>query len=197
MAFEYVNRKQDRYYLQAAKTRTGKTRYYFGRKMTGTPVDQVPEGKEAYESPETGQVLLRKSKPTRITAEEREAVADGIRRYAKLESFLLDVYGDSLTVYLSTMDEHATSRLLESIRGLGFMQHTSQFMKQAIVQTSTFSKAVRFQLVDEKKRLFSIERWCFRGSIDDWIDLEYAKPLSKLVQKYFPTLGTDEFYEWV
>ncbi len=197
MAFEHVNRKQDRYYLQATKTRTGKTHYYFGRKMTGTPVDQVPEGKEAYESPETGQVLLRKSKPTRITTEEREVVADGIRRYAKLESFLIDVYGDSLTVYLSTMDEQATSRLFESTIGLGFMQHTAQFIKQAIAQTSTFSKVVRFQLVNEKKRLFSIERWCFRGSIDDWIDLEYAKALPQLVKKYFPTLGTDEFYEWV
>ncbi|TVS12568.1 MAG: hypothetical protein EA424_22470 [Planctomycetaceae bacterium] len=77
------------------------------------------------------------------------------------------------------------------------MQHTTQFMKQTIAQTSTFSRAVRFQLVDEKNRLFSIERWCFRGSIDDWIDLEYVKPLSKLIKKCLPTLCADEFYEWV
>ena len=43
MAFEYVNRKDDRYYLQAGKTPTGKPRYYFGRELTGN-TRRIPAG---------------------------------------------------------------------------------------------------------------------------------------------------------
>jgi hypothetical protein len=130
MAFEYVNRKEDRYYLQAGKTRTGKIRYYFGRKVTGTPVEAVPEGYEVYEGPETGQVHLRKRQPTRITPEERETLAEGIRRYAGLECFLIDVSGDSLVVYLPMMDESATNRLFEDM-GLGICSTCRRAAKQS------------------------------------------------------------------
>jgi hypothetical protein len=55
---EYKNRKGDTYYLQAGKTRTGKPRYWFGRKLTGEPVPSVPAGYEIYEHPEGGLVSL-------------------------------------------------------------------------------------------------------------------------------------------
>ena len=196
MAFEYVNRKEDRCYLQAGKTRTGKIRYYFGRKITGTPVEDVPEGYEVYEGPETGQVHLRKRLPSRITPEEREELAEGIRRYAGLQCFLIDVVGDSLVVYLPMMDESATNRLFEHM-GLGYLQHLSGAAKRAIDLGSPYSKTMRFQLVDAKKRLFSVERWCSRGSIDDWIYLAHSKPLAELGPRYLSKLGTDEFYELI
>ena len=42
MAYKHRNRRGDVYLLQAGKTRTGKPRYYFGRKLTGEPVHEVP-----------------------------------------------------------------------------------------------------------------------------------------------------------
>lgn len=196
MAFEYVNRKDDRYYLQAGKTPTGKTRYYFGRKLTGSPVEDVPDGYDVYESPETGQVHLRRSPSTPITPQERETVSDGIRRYAGLEHFLVDVHGNSLVVYLPVMEEKAADRLLDVIGG-GFLRHSAwgEENKRRMIQQSQFSKMMRFQLVDAKKRLFTVERWCFRGSIDDWIYLAGPKSLVELVQKCVPNLGKDEFFE--
>ena len=79
MAIEYVNRKGDRYFLQAARTKTGKPRYYFGRKLQGTPLERLPEGYEIYESPEAGQVFLRKIRTTKIRDSERELVNRGVR----------------------------------------------------------------------------------------------------------------------
>ena len=58
MSVEYVNRKDDTYFLQVRKTKTGKPNYYFGRKLTGIPVDELPEGYEIYENPKDGQVYL-------------------------------------------------------------------------------------------------------------------------------------------
>jgi len=196
MAFEYVNRKDDRYYLQAGKTRTGKPRYYFGRELTGTPVEDLPEGYEVCESPGTGQVHLRKRQSTPITPQERETVAEGIRRHAGLEHFILDVSGKSLVVYLPAMEERAADRLLETIGG-GFLLHSTRAaeVKQDMIRRSQFSKMMRFQLVDKKNRLFVVHRWCFRGSIDDWIYLAGPASLDDLVREYVPNLGKDDFYE--
>jgi hypothetical protein len=198
MAFEYVNRKGDRYYLQAGTTRTGKPRYYFGREVTGTPLENMPEEYEAYERPETAQVYVRKSEPTTITAQEREIVADGIRRYAGLEYFLVDVQGNSLVVYLPLMEEASADRLLK-IMVDGELMRSAQAAeaKQAMIRHSQFIKMMRFLLVDAKQRSFAVERWCFRGSIDDWVYLAGPGRLADLVQKYARALGKDDFYELI
>ena len=56
----------------------------------------MPAGYEIYEHPEAGLVSLRKTKPTEISQLERDILSDGIRRYAGLEHFIVDVDGDSL-----------------------------------------------------------------------------------------------------
>ena len=66
MAYEHRNRRGDVYLLQSRRTRAGKPRYYFGRKLTGEPVEEVPAGYEVFESPERGQVHLRRERRTCI-----------------------------------------------------------------------------------------------------------------------------------
>jgi len=58
-----------------------------------------------------------------------------------------------------------------------------------------YQKVLRFTLIDEDRRNFAAERWCFLGSIDDWIPLSNSGDLSKLVQRYGPYIGKDSFYE--
>jgi hypothetical protein len=55
---------------------------------------------------------------------------------------------------------------------------------------------MRFALADEEKRLFTVERYCFRGSIDDWIPL-MSEPASlhDLTGRHVPHLGEDSFYD--
>jgi hypothetical protein len=53
-------------------------------------------------------------------------------------------------------------------------------------------------LVDEKDRTFRVQRWCFRGSIDRWIDLWESGSegkLSDLVKKFCRHIGQESFYE--
>jgi hypothetical protein len=58
-----------------------------------------------------------------------------------------------------------------------------------------YQKVLRVTLIDEDHRRFAAERWCFLGSIDDWIPLSSCDDLSKLVQYYGPHIGKDSFYE--
>jgi hypothetical protein len=58
-----------------------------------------------------------------------------------------------------------------------------------------YQKMLRFTLVDEDARLFAAERWCFLGSIDDWVPLSGGGDLAKLVQKFAPHIGKESFFE--
>jgi hypothetical protein len=58
-----------------------------------------------------------------------------------------------------------------------------------------YQKVLRFTLVDENSRRFAAERWCFLGSIDDWIHLSGGSELPDLVKKFCPHIGKESFFE--
>ena len=58
-----------------------------------------------------------------------------------------------------------------------------------------YQKVLRFTLIDEDTRRFAAERWCFLGSIDNWIDLSGGGELAGLVKRYAPHIGKESFFE--
>ena len=64
-----------------------------------------------------------------------------------------------------------------------------------LVQDLNYSKMMRFTLLDDSPRRFGAERWCFLGSIDNWLSLNGLKSLNKLLAKYVPHLGKESFFE--
>ena len=61
-----------------------------------------------------------------------------------------------------------------------------------------YQKMLRFTLDDKKDRTFRVQRWCFQGSIDGWIDLWVSGGIGKLpdlVREFCPHIGQDSFYE--
>ena len=193
MTVEYTNRKGDVYYLHAGKTRTGRPRYYFSRDPEGEPMDAVPGGFEVYESPEYGLVYLRRAKPVAVAPFEREMLCDGIRRHAKLDYLLVVAEKNNLTVYLPAVSDDLPGLLAEG-RALcsphELRAETDRFMRRA-----PYMKMMRFALVDEDKRAFHVERWCFRGAVDDWVFLDGPATLAQLVDKYVKHLGQPSFFD--
>jgi hypothetical protein len=196
VAFECQNRRGDVYRLQVKTTKSGKPRYYFGRKLTGEPVEKVPEGYEVFESPERGQVFLRKHLPSCIDPTERETVVDGIRQLSNVEHFIVTVEEDSLVVYLPTQSGSEASNLVETLAGPDALR-VPRFReaRDRLVRESQHHKAMRFQVLNERQRLFHVQRWCFRGSDGGWMHLHRPAPLSDLVERYAEHLGEDSFYE--
>lgn len=193
MGVEYTNRKGDVYYLHAGKRRTGKPNYYFSRDPRGQLVDSIPAGFEIYESPEAGLVHLRKVKPVAVLPFEREMVCEGIRRSAKLDYFIVEAQGNALTVYLSVAADDLPIMLAEA-RGF-FSPEKLRSERDWRMRQSAYVKVMRFVLVDEDKRLFRVERWCFRGGIDNWFFLRGPAPLEKLVGTYAKHLGQESFFD--
>jgi hypothetical protein len=193
---EYQNRFGDTYFLQAGKTKTGKPKYYFGKKVTAEPIQAIPDGYEIRENPESGQVTLRKIRPTEIGLLEKQMLSDGVRAYAKLKHFIIDVDGNSLVVYIPGTREQDALELTQKISGMtgGISAFVSTFAEE-IVTRSRYAPMMRFTLWDCDARLFDLERWCFLGSIDGWMHLAGAAPLPSLIEKYVRHLGKESFYK--
>jgi hypothetical protein len=193
MAFQYTNRRGKVYHLQAKPRKNGAEGYSFTQKLTGTAVDSLPEGYEVYELPDNGQVFLRKIKPTEILPLEKQLTETALRQQAKLKHFIVEVDGNEIVIWLADSGVGDTLPQIATDFGLGMLG--AQQFRERLTLNSRYSKMMRFVLVDAAKRLFGVERWCFRGSIDDWFPLDFGKPLPALLKKYVPHLGKESFFE--
>lgn len=191
-AYQHTNRRGETYYLQAGKTKTGKPRYYMGRKISGTPLASVPDGYQIWESPESAQVYVRKERVSPITDAERAFLEETIRQ-AGVKHFIVDVDGHDLLVYLLDRDPEAVSGLMDLFIGESASEKLATY--DWVVGHANYQKMLRFRLVDEDERLYSVDRWCFRGSIDDWFPLAGPRPLPEQAEKYVVHLGKDSFFE--
>jgi hypothetical protein len=193
MGLEYVNRRGERYYLLQGKTKSGKPKYYVSRKADGTAVERMPDGYEFHESPERGIVSVRKIRPTRLLPQEREQLATWIRELAGIEHFLVDVQDDSLVVYTPGNSPSESARLVDKL--FGGSAKDSAHTVAWISQHAHYMPMFRFKVVEADKRHFSVERWCYLGSIDDWFYLAGAQPLQAQACKYLPYLNEESFYD--
>lgn len=189
MVIEYINRKSQKYFLHQGTTKTGKPKYFFSMKSEGTLVKVIPDGYEIYENP-NAQVFLQRIQPKIITDEEIAIVERGMKELCSLNYYKLDVRKDTIFIYTANQDE---KKLVESLSGFRFTKESD--IQKAINNTITYSTILKFTLFNEERRIFTTQRFCFLGSIDDWIYIGLPDTLQNLVEKYVKHLGHNSFYE--
>ena len=193
MTITYTNRKGKTYYLCQGTTKTGKPRYYFAREPKGQPVEQIPEGYEIRESV-NGVVSLAKTRPRQILPDERAVVEAALRQHPKPGNYRVDVKGKQIVIYERTgADIDQLFPLLRAVGGISQAKRAS--LQEILDKSAQFSPVLRFTLSDEEKRTFYAERWCYLGSIDDWIHAGPNGPVHLLAQLMIPKLGTDAFFD--
>jgi hypothetical protein len=189
MAIQHVNRRGDTYYLHEGRTKAGRPHFYFSRKPDGALAEAVPLGYEVYESP-NAQVFLRKAVPRVVTDEEVATVWQAVRELATLDYFLIEVQGPSIVVHLPNQEVG----VLEGMATPRLRQDPAE-LRRRLQKLLNYSPMLRFTLVDEEARQFSVARWCFLGSIDDWFPLSGGRDLKEQVARYCPHLGRESFYQ--
>lgn len=196
-ALRYENRMDDVYYLQEGSTPTGKPKYYAGRKLTGKPLAAMPDGYEFHERPETAQVVVRKIPRSPITEIERRRAEDIVRRASGLTHFVVAVEGDALVVYTPSIDREEIDQLIDDLAGPGLWGGSAREaeFRERRIRHSQYIKMLRFELVDPDRRNYRVERWCFSGSIDNWIALAGSGPLEEVVARYASHLDQESFFE--
>ena len=188
MAYTYTNRKGLTYYLCQTLTKNGKTRYYFAREPKNAPVEKMPDGYQVDESV-NGIVSVVKARPKLIFSEELVSVKVGLERLPQSHKYRATIKDDQIVIY-----ESRGSDMGEVLAGLGWEVPTS-LGQEFHERHAQFSPIMRFILEDPEGRIFSPQRWCFRGSIDDWINVWNPDKIEILVKELLPKLGADRFYE--
>jgi hypothetical protein len=192
MPVTYTNRKGRTYFLCKGQTKTGKPRYYFARQPKGEPVEEIPPGYKISESV-NGIVSLAKDRPPLIRTGEAAAVETEVNQHPKSRRYRVAVKHDRIEVY--EMSGPETETLVETLSQFGFLTPGAADKIQTHLESSSrFSPVMRFILVDEGDRTFRAERWCYKGSIDDWIDVDYG-PIQELASRLIPVLGTEDYFE--
>ncbi len=185
---EHTNRKGKTYYLHVGKTKKGNPRYHFSMEPPSELVREIPEGYEIYENP-NAQVFLRKILPKEILDEEMAILEKELRAHAESSKYKIDVKGKVITIFWANQSDFGMMMLA----AFGGFSKAQEFREKHM----HYSPLFRFTLVDPQERLFVAERFCFRGSIDDWLYLLGGGPdsLEILVRKYVRHLGEESFYE--
>ena len=189
MPVTYINRKGTTYYLCKGITKTGKPRYFFAREPKSEAIDAIPEGYQIEESV-NGIVSLVKDRPKLIAPEETAVVEAALKRHPKGGNYRLGVKHNQIVVY---------ERLGPDVKNLnailGIFGPLDQRAREYLDHSAQYTPIMRFILDDPEKRDYHAERWCYRGSIDDWIYAGQSGKIETLARKLIPTLGTDNFFE--
>ena len=201
MTVQYTNRTGKTYYLREGKTKTGKPRYFFSSRQNGKGevVEHIPDGYEIYEHPQNAQVFLCKKRPQIITDIEKHLVEKHVKQLTRSKRYRVDCRDDCITIYESDTD-------IGELKGVlgDFMKRiplrsgvTPDEAMSTIVGAAdrNYTAVLRFRLVDKERRTFVAERFCFLGSIDEWISLGGSDDFKKLVGKYIKLLGTDQLFD--
>jgi len=190
MPITYTNTKGKTYYLHQGTTKTGKPKYYFSLEREGQLAAAIPEGFEIYENP-NAQVFLRRIPPKIITDEERQVVEDGMRQYAEVQDYKIDIKGNAIVIYTADQDIDALADVFKDMYpGPSANTQLRTLLRQGI----RYSPMLQFILEDAQRRTFVTQRYCFRGSVDDWIDIGYG-PLMTLVKQYVKHLGKESYFD--
>lgn len=194
MPVTHTNRKGVTYALGRRQTKTGATRYFFGRGSPEEPVEQIPDGFRISESP-NGVVSLIKDRPSLIEPAEVAAVEAAIRRNPRAKHSRVVAKHNTIEIYerggpdlLGIADRFRASGLLRPDLDVAALLAQEE-------RLASFAPVLRFILVDPAQRLFRAERMCYLGRIDGWLRLENVGTAGSLARELIRKLGTDEFFE--
>ncbi len=193
MPITYTNRKGFTYYLCQGITKTGKARYYFAREPKDEPVKQVPSGYQIDESV-NGIVSLVKARPRLVLPQELVSVESALKKHPKGRNYRVAIKHDQIVIYEGLGPD---LKSLSAIFGAEMIRQPeiAGRLQVEMDRYTQYTPVMRFILEDAEGRIFVAQRWCYRGSIDDWIYAGHSGKIEVLAKKLVPKLGTDDFYE--
>jgi hypothetical protein len=176
------------YYLHVGKSKRGNPAYFFSTKATGNLADSLPGGYEIYENVR-GQVFLRRPPAKIFTDREIGQVRQALNNHAEEWRYKIEIKKNAIII-------HEASDSFAALDQIATPWKSRQELREYAIRRANYMAVMRFVLVDAEKRLFLAERFCFRGSVDDWIDIGSGPgQLLMLLKKFVRHLGRESIYD--
>lgn len=186
MTIKHTSRTGKIYYLHSGPKKGGGVQHFFSTKSTGNLAACLPEGFEIYESV-MGQVFLRRVQPKLIQEDEVDFIVNLLKNPRARCLYKVEIHHDILTIH-----ESEAKSGLEVRFGLPLSRIEPESLAERFAY---YQPVLRFILVDPERRHFAPERFCYLGSVDDWISIGPAESIQVLASKYLKHLGRDSFYK--
>ena len=184
MALTFKNQLNQPYYVKAKETKTGKMTYFLTKKLDDACLDKLPVEYEVFEKYDSRMMFIRKSKPTLFSKEDLKVIEKELKKNKAIGDFKLDCYDNEIKIYVAEDDESSELSAFMRLMGGRIMNFKNYHERMKIkIESAHDNKSYQFM------------RFCYRGSIDDWITIGEGKNLHKLAQKILIHLGEDSYYE--
>jgi hypothetical protein len=186
VSIEHISRRGQTWYLHVKTTPKGRPNYFFSMAADGQLAPALPQGYEIYENV-GGQVFLRKTTAQIIRPEELASVESALRKHGDAWRYQTEIKKNAITVH-----QAGDMAGLDSLaQGFG----RPRLSADEKLRSASYMAVLRFVLVDKRARCFATERFCFRGSVDDWIPVGGPGTLAAQVRQFVKHLGRESFYE--
>lgn len=153
-------------------------------------MNELPRGYEVFEKYDTNIMYLRKNKKSKYSLREITILEAELIKNTTVGSFKIDVYGDLIKIYIvdkgDLIDDDDSSKLS------GFMG----LINSKINSLFRYNERMRIykQTVNGEQE-YKFQRYCYRGSVDDWILVDSGDEFKKLVKENIYHLGKDSYFE--
>ena len=186
MPIEYINRRNDKYYLKTAPTKNGKIQYCAVTNIQKINpddlVEEIPSGYEFYEDPKEARVYFRKIPVYNISDEEVEIVDSVMRNHETVSDYIIDKGVNEITVYISRMIDYDDDIVP------GF--------KERLYRYRRYEDDLKFGKESKKSKRYTAQRFCYRSGVDDWIIMERSNDLRYLAEKYCCHIDKESLYDF-
>lgn len=163
MPFTHTTWRGKTYFLHTGPKRCGGVQHFVSTDPDGPTAEAVPDGFEIHETP-NGQVYLRKAKPALIRPDELALVnAELSKPQTSQRCYLAEVVGKEIVIHEG--DTH-----IETLRAIN-IRFSERGLEEYAARNAQYTAVMRFVLIDKATREFAPERFCFRGSVADWISI--------------------------
>ena len=186
MSVQYKSRLGRLWFLHAKTVASGKPGYFFSMDDGGALAESVPNGYEIDENI-NGQVFLRKKTTQVIRPDELALVEAALRKHGEPWRYRAEIKKNTITV-------HAASEM-SGLSRLAVEFGRNPLTESECARFASYQAVLRFVLADKKSRAFCTERFCFKGSIDDWIFIDGPDVLASQIRLYVKHLGQESFFE--
>jgi hypothetical protein len=193
MSVTHTNRKGDTYYLKRRQGKGGRAKCVFSKDPHGEMVDTIPVGYEVFEHP-NGQVFLRKQIVSEFPDADYQEIQQYMRKHFRDEQYILERKRVEVVIHFADEEPYDLPNTLTTLNA--FTQVRPDKLAELKRQSLGYSPMMRISF-NSKSGEYSLERYCFLGSIDDWIHLESSMSVKKLIAKYCKHLGDESFYELI
>ncbi len=134
--------------------------------------------------------FFRKKVALLVSDAEMALIADALRAQGPAWRHWVEARKETVTIHEAGGDMESLSEMCRTFRCRGLTDDERR-------RHASYMAVLRFTLVDPETREYVTERYCFRGSVDDWIHISGPGALAPQCRKFIPHIGRESFYDLI